>query len=135
MIDDDGTDDEDIGNDFGDDTAFAGGSTLLPERSPSLVEHYKSCNSSSCAPSPPKKPFTKFPDNYLADAHKNWTKQRERTASPQLCPPELAIEMSPWLKITSVMAQKRKIKNKRVLQKFEDTQNALQTPAFLTKMP
>lgn len=34
LMDEDGTDDEDIESDFGDDTALAGGTMLLPERSP-----------------------------------------------------------------------------------------------------
>jgi len=56
---------------------------LLQERSVPVVEHLESSSSSFYAPSPPKKPFTKFRENYLADAYKIWTKQhRGLAASP-----------------------------------------------------
>ena len=92
---------------------------LLPERSPRV--HHASSSSSSYAPSTPKKLFTKFSDNYLADAYKMWTKQPKGPEPPLLCPPGLALDMSPRVKISTVMAQNRKIKNKTVLQKYEKT--------------
>lgn len=104
--------DEDTDSDFGDDTP------TYHERQSASHES----SSSAYAPSP-KKTRTKFPEGYLADAYKIWTKQPRakdgNTDPPQLCLPGLAIDSSPRVNFKTVMTLKRKIKNKTVLQKFE----------------
>ncbi|KAJ9584284.1 hypothetical protein L9F63_021353 [Diploptera punctata] len=91
----------------------------------SPVVDFQGSSSSSYQPSPPRKTKMTFPEGYLADAYKIWMKQpREKNGNvdpPHLCRPGLAIDMTPHLKFTTVLAQKRKIKSKTVLQNFENT--------------
>ncbi|KAJ9590914.1 hypothetical protein L9F63_016051 [Diploptera punctata] len=90
------------------------------------VADFQGSSSSSYQPSPPKKTKMTFPEGYLADVYKIWTKQlREKDGNvdpPHLCQPGLAIDMTLCLKFTTVLvAQKRKIKSKTVLQNIENT--------------
>lgn len=119
MVDDEVTDEDDIDTDFGDDPVIQQeNEPTLQERDPALLFSDES-SGSTYYPSPPKKNRTKFPEGYLADAYKIWTKQPRGNDPPQWCPPGVALDMSPRVKFTTVKAQKRLIKNKTVVQNFE----------------
>ncbi|KAJ9581357.1 hypothetical protein L9F63_023466 [Diploptera punctata] len=78
--------------------------------------------SDSAQLSPLRKTKTTFPEGYLADAYKNNQEKKDGNVDPpHLCRPGLAIDMTPRLKCTTVLAQKRKIKSKTILQNFENT--------------
>ncbi|KAJ9576265.1 hypothetical protein L9F63_006864, partial [Diploptera punctata] len=82
----------------------------VSEEETSPAADFQGSSSSSYQPSPPRKRKTTFPEGYLADACKIWTKQpREKDVNvdPHLCRPGLAIDMTPRLKFTSVGTEKK----------------------------
>lgn len=115
LIFDDAASEASMDDDFGDDTLVAD----EPSEAISGIASSSSC--STYVPSPPQ--ISTFPEGYLADAYRLWTKQPRKGFKsdelPQLCLPGKSIDSSPRVPFSTVMSRKKRIKNKSVMKRFE----------------